>query len=494
MKTLLLRFALTLAIASSCVTALAQGKINMGNNSTHLLYFGTSIRAADAAFANQPIPTTALPSGVTLLVDLYGGANAGSMTLQQTTTVSTSAPGQFGPRSFTSPNLPGGVSGTFQIKVRESAFATAELAQAGGGYWGYSQIFTMTPSSTIAFNSIVNAGGTALSTWSNGLFNLGASGFGAVEVGLGSAPTTPVIYGQPASGSYVVGTNATLSVLAYSAAAIQYQWRKDGSPINDATNTTLTLTNLTLFDAGNYDVVASNIYGTAISSKAVMQVLPTNAPVVRINNILAVGTVAVATPASLTITGGFSGGLIFYTVDGSVPTTSSTLYSSAFSITTSATIRAMSLSADFSQSAEAPAINLVFLPVYTLSTSVSGSGSILLNPGGGSYVSNTVVNLTALASPNWAFNNWSGDLTGSSNPANITMNAAKTVQAVFVPTAYPLTLTTPGGGSVTARLSRRTLTILPAASSLCWLRPQAVGASSDGRARPAARRILSTSR
>ena len=268
--------------------------------------------------------------------------------------------------------------------------------------------------------------------------------------GLSPLPTTPIIYEQPHSGSYVLGTNVTLTVLAFPINAVSYQWRKDGLLINDATNTTLALTNLILSDAGNYDVDVTNIYGAAISSKAVVQVLPTNAPVIRVNNILAVGTVAVATPASLTITGGFSGGLIFYTVDGNPPTVSSTLYSGAFSLTNSATVRAMSLSADFSQTSEAPAINLVVLPGYTLTTSVSGSGSISLNPPTGPYVSNSVVSLTAFASPNWAFNNWSGDLAGSSNPASITMNASKSVQAVFVPSAYPLTLTTPGGGSVTA--------------------------------------------
>ena len=158
---------LTLLMVTASLAAFAQGKITFRNDSSHLLYFASYMKAGDAGLANQPISSSPTPSGVTFLIDLYGGATAGSMTLQTTTTIS-ATPGLFGPLNFTSPNLPGGVVATFQVKVRESTYATAELSQMGGGYWGFSPIFTMTPSSTIAFNSIVNPGGTALSTWAAG--------------------------------------------------------------------------------------------------------------------------------------------------------------------------------------------------------------------------------------------------------------------------------------------------------------------------------------
>lgn len=427
-----------------------QGKISVVNDGNHLVYFATSVRAADAAYMNQPVPASALPSGVTLVVDLYGGPTAGNLTLQTTVAISSVSAGIFGPRNFISPNLPGGQTATMQIKVRESSFATAELAQAGGGYWGYSQIFTMNPSATIAYNSIVNPGGSTLSTWSNGVFSLGASGFGAIEVGLGFEPGYPTIYIPPASGSYVVGTNVNLSVAAVGATPLGFQWRKDGLALTGATNVTLNLTNVTLDDAGYYDIVLTNYFGSATSTKAVLQVLPPHAPSIRVNNGLAVGTVTVTTSATISIGGGFSGGLIFYTLDGSNPTTSSSLYNSPVTLTNSQTVRAMSLSADFSQSSEAPAISVLVLPVYALATSVSGSGTVLLNPAGGVYASNSVVSVTAQASANWAFNHWGGDLAGTSNPTNLTLNGARSIQAVFVPTAYPLTLATPGGGSVTA--------------------------------------------
>jgi len=68
---------------------------------------------------------------------------------------------------------------------------------------------------------------------------------------------------------------------------------------------------------------------------------------------------------------------------------------------------------------------------YTLTVSVSGQGTVTLNPSGGSYPSGTVVTLTANPAADWSFSSWSGDLSGSQNPATITMNSNKSVTAAF---------------------------------------------------------------
>jgi PKD repeat protein len=86
---------------------------------------------------------------------------------------------------------------------------------------------------------------------------------------------------------------------------------------------------------------------------------------------------------------------------------------------------------------------------YTLTTNVSGQGSV--SPSGGTYNSGTVVSLTATPDSGWEFSGWSGDLSGSANPANITMNANKTVTATFteIPVQqYTLTVNVTGQGSV----------------------------------------------
>jgi len=158
---------LTLALVAVTAASFGQGKISFVNNAAHAVTWAdvNNIKSADASLAGTAAAAAATPSGATLLVDLYGGANAGAMTLLTTTVMSASTPGVFGPYNFIS-TLPT-TSQTMQVKVREVGFTTAELALAGGGYYGFSPIFTFTPSGTLAYNSIVNAGGTALSTWAN---------------------------------------------------------------------------------------------------------------------------------------------------------------------------------------------------------------------------------------------------------------------------------------------------------------------------------------
>jgi uncharacterized repeat protein (TIGR02543 family) len=89
---------------------------------------------------------------------------------------------------------------------------------------------------------------------------------------------------------------------------------------------------------------------------------------------------------------------------------------------------------------------------YNLTTNTVGNGSITLDPSGGTYCDGTVVTLTAVPDAGWQFDNWSGDLTGSTNPDTITMTSNKTVTANFseVPVQqYTLTTNTVGNGSVT---------------------------------------------
>ncbi|WP_424961288.1 polysaccharide lyase family 7 protein [Ekhidna sp.] len=85
---------------------------------------------------------------------------------------------------------------------------------------------------------------------------------------------------------------------------------------------------------------------------------------------------------------------------------------------------------------------------YSLTTAITGEGSISLNPTGGTYAENTIVNLTATASTGYQFNGWSGDLTGRQNPVSITMDSDKSVEASFVP-VYTLTTSIIGDGSIT---------------------------------------------
>ena len=73
---------------------------------------------------------------------------------------------------------------------------------------------------------------------------------------------------------------------------------------------------------------------------------------------------------------------------------------------------------------------------YALTTSVEGEGTVtekVIKTGAATdYNSGTVVELTATPSAEWVFKEWIGDLTGTENPVQLTIDEAKNVTAVFV--------------------------------------------------------------
>jgi uncharacterized repeat protein (TIGR02543 family) len=70
--------------------------------------------------------------------------------------------------------------------------------------------------------------------------------------------------------------------------------------------------------------------------------------------------------------------------------------------------------------------------VFTLSVNGSPDGSVSLWPSGGLYAAGTLVTLTATPDPGYAFDGWTGDLTGFENPTTIVMDASYGVGADFV--------------------------------------------------------------
>lgn len=90
---------------------------------------------------------------------------------------------------------------------------------------------------------------------------------------------------------------------------------------------------------------------------------------------------------------------------------------------------------------------------YMLSVSVnpSGGGNVSRSPEpncqGTKYASGTTVQLSANPANGYVFNNWTGAVTGSTNPTAVTMNGDRNVTANFAKACYALVLTHTGEGS-----------------------------------------------
>ena len=283
------------------------------------------------------------------------------------------------------------------------------------------------------------------------IYNRALSPNEVAELYANETTIAPTITGQPQGQVVTVGAGASLSIVAVSSAPFNYQWQLYGTNIYGATNPALTFASIQLTNAGFYSVVISNSLGIAVSSNAVLQVLPPNAPSIQVNGQLAVGTMTEVDSAQVTISGGFEDGYIFYTLDGTVPSVDSTLYSGAFTVSNSVPVQAMSLSEDFSQSAYAPAVQVQITTLCSLQTSAIGSGTITANPPTSPYLSNSVVVLTAIPATNWYFAYWTNDATGNQNPLSLTMSGPQNVGAVFLPIPfYDLETSVIGSGTITA--------------------------------------------
>jgi alpha-tubulin suppressor-like RCC1 family protein len=120
---------------------------------------------------------------------------------------------------------------------------------------------TTTPNLTIS-NLAIGDGG-------NYMFSA-TSPFGSVSSALATLTVIapPTITTQPRGYSVPIGLPITLSAAATGTPPLGYQWLLTGVPVPNATNPTLTISNLAASDFGNYQFVATNFAGAATSSIA----------------------------------------------------------------------------------------------------------------------------------------------------------------------------------------------------------------------------------
>jgi hypothetical protein len=156
-----------------------------------------------------------------------------------------------------------GDSGTVEIKpVGSSAWTGLTTNSGANDLWAYPSI----PLTAYANQEVQ----IAFHFISNGDVNVDLGWF--VDDVFIQSVHEPVIVTAPASQTNAVGTAATFNVSASGDLPLSYQWQFNSNSIAGATNTTLTLTNVQLWQSGYYDVVVTNAFG-AVSTQALLQVV-----------------------------------------------------------------------------------------------------------------------------------------------------------------------------------------------------------------------------
>ncbi|HEY2952400.1 MAG TPA: immunoglobulin domain-containing protein, partial [Verrucomicrobiae bacterium] len=151
-------------------------------------------------------------------------------------------------------SIPGATNGqTIYLQVRAwapSFGASYEAAAASGGKAGKSGIFSLVISAGDSFSA-----------------SPPANGFASFAL-----TSPPIIVTQPQSQTVLLGSNAIVSVVSDGTLPLTYRWRLNGSPITNATNSSLALINVQFANAGGYSVVITNIYGAVTSVVATLTV------------------------------------------------------------------------------------------------------------------------------------------------------------------------------------------------------------------------------
>ncbi len=78
------------------------------------------------------------------------------------------------------------------------------------------------------------------------------------------------------------------------------------------------------------------------------------------------------------------------------------------------------------------AVKAVFIQQVSLITSYTGNGIVTANPSLSIYDKDQEVTITATPASGWSFDHWSGSVTSTDNPLNVTMDSDKTIAAVFI--------------------------------------------------------------
>ena len=159
---------------------------------------------------------------------------------------------------------------------------------------------------------------------------------------------------------------------------------------------------------------------------------PVGMPAVFVDGVFMVGdAVTNLDSARVEVRSSFANALILYTLDGTVPGLSSSLYEQRLIVRQDSSLRAIAFRSDFAQAIESDPLALHLVRSHSLDVSVAGGGAVTRTPDGGRYLAGSAVTLRAEPEAGWSFLQWLGDATGTNPIAAVTLGRDKCLQAVF---------------------------------------------------------------
>ncbi|MFB3890190.1 MAG: beta strand repeat-containing protein [Candidatus Bathyarchaeia archaeon] len=365
--------------------------------------------------------------------------------------------------------------------VFTQGFTLTILSSGGGSTNPAAGIYAKSPGSTVQVTATQNQG-FVFSYWL--LDGVNAGSVNPISVLMDKAHTLQPVFSQiivptlvnlvisqgtggstnPDAGTYpnTVGARVQVTATASSGYTFSY-WLLDGVNIGSANPTTVTMdTGHTLKPVFARILYSLNIAAGASGSQGKITLLATSGSDYTFSHWLLDGVVNANNPITLDLSQAHTLQAAFVPVQTQNPQLTVTpLAASNAAITLTATADSgyafknwvVDGSADSSNpitvaAAGTHSVQAVFTQVYSLTISASTGGST--TPGAGTRIepAGSVVQVSATASPGYAFTNWilDGVNAGNSTPISVTMNANHSLQAVFTQ-GYNLAISSGIGGS-----------------------------------------------
>jgi hypothetical protein len=143
---------------------------------------------------------------------------------------------------------------------------------------------------------------------------------------------------------------------------------------------------------------------------------------------------AFSAPQPVSIASATTGAAIYFTTNGSVPSTSSTLYTGPITVSSTETIQAVAVASGYTNSAVGSA-------TYTVNTPVAATPTF--SPSGGLFTSPQPVSITSATAGAAIYYTTNGTIPVTSSPlytGPVTVSSSETVQAIAVASGYTTSL------------------------------------------------------
>ncbi len=349
------------------------------------------------------------------------------------------------PTSFDAPGAntasqSGTISGSFATSIDPTgSYVCGGYTDSSGLYHGFVYYLPLTSVASFTTFSAPDAATsvTDFSFTGTGSFGVNASGTAVgfyldsneVLHGFQYAPTaTPAPTFSPTQGTYSAEQSVTISDTD-SSAAIYYT--TDGStPTVNSTEYTdpITVSSTETINAIALDSSSGGYIESAVASAT--YTISASAPTPAATPTFSVPSGTYASAQTVTISDATTGATIYYTTDGTTPTTSSSQYTSPISVSTTETIEAIATASGYSSSAVASA-------TYTISLGVTAAPTF--SPAAGTYTSVQTVTIsdsTTGASIYYTTNGTTPTTGSTVYSSPISVSSSETLEAIAAASGY----------------------------------------------------------